>query len=96
MGKFDKHLKEAEEAKLELKKAQERIKVKALVLSAKSKIKRQGAKLQSELEAVANDLAQSTRGLSSEISPVLKGFAGEAVQSSASSIPKPNFENPIH
>lgn len=80
MKKFDKHLQEVQEAKLELKKMKERIMVKALVLSAKSKIRSQGAKLRSEMETVASNLEGSSREISSNISPILKGLAGDAVQ----------------
>lgn len=95
MGKFDNHLREAEEAKLGLKKAQERIKVKALVLSAKSKIESKRAELQSEYDAIVTALEQSTKGLAAGISPVLQGLAGDAVQDSTEHLVSPQLDSPI-
>ncbi|MFC3933002.1 hypothetical protein ACVR0S_09755 [Streptococcus dentapri] len=97
MGQPGKIVQEVEEELLELKKTQERIMIKALVIATKAEVHAKGESLIDKLEMLAAAAAsQTTAKVSASIESALQGQAADAAKSKAGSLPSPEFRNPVN
>ncbi|HGI4564832.1 TPA: hypothetical protein ACJSWF_001577 [Streptococcus agalactiae] len=80
----------------EMLKEQERIAIKAIVVTAKSTITDTGTNLKATLESDAQDLKNYASTYNANITDGLEGQSAQAVSDFLTQLPKPELDNPVN
>ncbi|MGT2929643.1 hypothetical protein ACVR1G_05315 [Streptococcus dentasini] len=96
MASLEEEMTALAKAQEEFQKEQERIMIKALVLTAKAEIQEIGEELKADLETLGTKMKSKIASkVRSSLEAALQGQAADAAKNQVASLPEPHFTNPV-